>query len=116
MPIFQEKFTFSLIEGLREINVVVWNSNTVTYDDFIGIGKVQLQRVLSYGYDDNPWPLQTKTGRLMFLPYNSGITVVPIPNSPRVSCRTYHCDKCIVLGFDKSDSLSSLHLLPALMF
>ncbi|PPD78052.1 hypothetical protein GOBAR_DD25015 [Gossypium barbadense] len=63
MPIFQEKFTFSLIEGLREINVVVWNSNTVTYDDFIGIGKVQLQRVLSYGYDDNPWPLQTKTGR-----------------------------------------------------
>ncbi|XP_022745884.1 protein SRC2 homolog [Durio zibethinus] len=62
-PIFQEKFTFTLIEGLREINVVVWNSNTLTYDDFIGNGKVQLQKVLSQGYDDTPWPLQTKTGR-----------------------------------------------------
>ena len=38
-PIFQEKFVFSLIEGIREINVAVWNSNTVTYDDFIGNGK-----------------------------------------------------------------------------
>ncbi|XVF67528.1 hypothetical protein PTKIN_Ptkin10aG0128500 [Pterospermum kingtungense] len=62
-PTFQEKFTFSLIEGLREINVVVWNSNTLTYDDFIGSGRVQLQKVLSQGYDDTPWSLQTKTGR-----------------------------------------------------
>ncbi|XWS68067.1 hypothetical protein CRYUN_Cryun04dG0058400 [Craigia yunnanensis] len=62
-PRFQEKFTFTLIEGLREINVVVWNSNTLTYDDFIGNGKVQLQKVLSQGYDDSPSSLQTKTGR-----------------------------------------------------
>ncbi|XP_057497066.1 protein SRC2 homolog [Actinidia eriantha] len=62
-PTFQEKFTFSLIEGLRELNVVVWNSNTVTYDDFIGSGKIQLHKVLSEGYDDCSWPLQTKTGR-----------------------------------------------------
>ncbi|KAK6241098.1 hypothetical protein SCA6_006487 [Theobroma cacao] len=62
-PTFQEKFTFTLIEGLREINVVVWNSNTLTYDDFIGNGKVQLLKVLSQGYDDSPWSLQTKTGR-----------------------------------------------------
>ena len=26
-PVFQEKFVFSLIEGLREISVAVWNSN-----------------------------------------------------------------------------------------
>ncbi|KAK9097331.1 hypothetical protein Sjap_022828 [Stephania japonica] len=62
-PTFQEKLVFTLIEGLREINVVVWNSNTLTYDDFIGNGKVQLLKVLSQGFDDTAWPLQTKTGR-----------------------------------------------------
>ncbi|KAK6916411.1 C2 domain [Dillenia turbinata] len=62
-PTFQEKFVFTLIEGLREINVVVWNSNTLTYDDFIGNGKIQLLKVLSQGFDDSAWPLQTKTGR-----------------------------------------------------
>ncbi|KMT01167.1 hypothetical protein BVRB_9g224190 [Beta vulgaris subsp. vulgaris] len=62
-PVFQEKFVFSLIEGLREINVVVYNSNTLTFDDHIGSGKIQLQDVLSRGYDDRAWPLQTKTGR-----------------------------------------------------
>uniref|UniRef100_A0A7N0ZQV5 C2 domain-containing protein n=1 Tax=Kalanchoe fedtschenkoi TaxID=63787 RepID=A0A7N0ZQV5_KALFE len=62
-PTFQEKFVFNLIEGLREINVLVWNSNTISYDDFIGGGKIQLQRVLSTGYDDSSWPIQTKTGR-----------------------------------------------------
>ncbi|EXC17261.1 C2 domain-containing protein [Morus notabilis] len=62
-PTFQEKFVFTLIEGLRELNVVVWNRNTITNDDFIGSGKVQLYKVLSQGYDDSPWTLQTKTGR-----------------------------------------------------
>ncbi|KAL1564491.1 elicitor-responsive protein 3 [Salvia divinorum] len=38
-PIFQEKFVFTLIEGLRELSVAVWNSNTLTFDDFIGTGK-----------------------------------------------------------------------------
>ncbi|XP_021858285.1 extensin [Spinacia oleracea] len=62
-PVFQEKFIFTLIEGLREINVVVWNSNTLTFDDYIGSGKIQLNDVLSRGYDDRAWSLQTKTGR-----------------------------------------------------
>ncbi|KAL3843904.1 hypothetical protein ACJIZ3_001307 [Penstemon smallii] len=62
-PTFQEKFVFNLIEGLREFSVVVWNSNTLTYDDLIGSGKIQLQKVLSQGYDDSPWPLQDKRGR-----------------------------------------------------
>ncbi|RVW49624.1 hypothetical protein CK203_076788 [Vitis vinifera] len=66
-PTFQEKFVFTLIEGLREVNAVVWNSNTLTYDDFIGSGKIQLQKVLSQGYDDTAWPLQTKTGRMLVL-------------------------------------------------
>lgn len=38
-PLFHEKFTIPLIEGLRELVVVVWNSNTLTFDDFIGSGK-----------------------------------------------------------------------------
>jgi Ca2+-dependent lipid-binding protein len=38
-PKFQEKFVFPLIEGLRELNIIVWNSNTLTVDDFIGSGK-----------------------------------------------------------------------------
>ncbi|XP_031479985.1 uncharacterized protein LOC116250486 [Nymphaea colorata] len=62
-PTFQEKFIFTLIEGLREINVHVWNSNTLTMDDLIGSGRIQLQRVLHEGYDDSSWPLQTKHGR-----------------------------------------------------
>ncbi|KAG6789774.1 hypothetical protein POTOM_005898 [Populus tomentosa] len=62
-PTFQEKFVFTLIEGLREIGVAVWNSNTLTFDDFIGSGKIQMQKVLSQGFDDTTWPLQTKTGR-----------------------------------------------------
>ncbi|WOG82346.1 hypothetical protein DCAR_0101510 [Daucus carota subsp. sativus] len=62
-PTFQEKFVFTLIEGLRELNVVVWNSNTITYDDFIGSGKVQLQKVLSQGYDDSSWAIHTKASR-----------------------------------------------------
>lgn len=38
-PVFQEKFVVPLIEGLRELTVVVWNSNTLKVDDFIGTGK-----------------------------------------------------------------------------
>ncbi|XP_010932210.1 uncharacterized protein [Elaeis guineensis] len=62
-PCFQEKTTIPLIEGLREITVTVWNSNTLTFDDFIGSGRIQLQRVLSDGYDDSSWSLQSKSGK-----------------------------------------------------
>ncbi|KAL4581178.1 hypothetical protein LXL04_017387 [Taraxacum kok-saghyz] len=62
-PTFQEKFVYSLIEGLRELNIMVWNSNTISQDDFIAGGKVQLAKVISQGFDDNSWPLQSKTGR-----------------------------------------------------
>ncbi|KAI3938340.1 hypothetical protein MKW98_015239 [Papaver atlanticum] len=62
-PTFQEKFNFTLIEGLREINVMVWNSNTLKDDDFIGSGKVQLQKALSQGFDDSTWPIQSGRGR-----------------------------------------------------
>lgn len=38
-PTFQEKFVVNLIEGLTEINVIVWNSNTLSADDLIGSGR-----------------------------------------------------------------------------
>uniref|UniRef100_A0A0E0E451 C2 domain-containing protein n=1 Tax=Oryza meridionalis TaxID=40149 RepID=A0A0E0E451_9ORYZ len=59
-PTFDEKFHIPLIEGLRELTVTVWNSNTLTHDDFIGNGRVQLHKVLTRGYDDASWPLQTR--------------------------------------------------------
>uniref|UniRef100_K3XXJ2 C2 domain-containing protein n=2 Tax=Setaria TaxID=4554 RepID=K3XXJ2_SETIT len=59
-PTFDEKFHIPLIEGLRELNVVVWNSNTLTHDDFIGSGRVYLHKVLTNGYDDSSWSLQTR--------------------------------------------------------
>ncbi|XVF39878.1 hypothetical protein PTKIN_Ptkin01aG0068200 [Pterospermum kingtungense] len=62
-PTFQEKFIFTLIEGLRELHVMVWNSNTLVADDLIGSGRIQLHKVLSQGYDDCTWPLQSKSGR-----------------------------------------------------
>ncbi|XP_023754756.1 protein SRC2 [Lactuca sativa] len=62
-PTFQEKFVYGMIEGLRELNIMVWNSNILSHDDFIGSGKVQLAKVISHGFDDSSWPLQSKTGR-----------------------------------------------------
>ncbi|CAN6216206.1 unnamed protein product [Urochloa humidicola] len=62
-PTFDEKFHIPLIEGLRELNVVVWNSNTLTHDDFIGSGRVYLHKVLANGYDDSSWPLETRHKR-----------------------------------------------------
>ncbi|KAK8936194.1 hypothetical protein KSP39_PZI013533 [Platanthera zijinensis] len=62
-PTFQEKTIIPLIEGLREITVSVFNSNTITFDAFIGGGRVQLQKVLSQGYDDSSWSIQSKSGK-----------------------------------------------------
>nr|XP_051197937.1 protein SRC2 homolog [Lolium perenne] len=59
-PSFDEKFHIPLIEGLRELNVLVWNSNTINKDVFIGSCKVPLNKVLACGYDDASWPLQTR--------------------------------------------------------
>jgi len=38
-PSFNETFKIQLIEGLREINASVWNSNTIERDDYIGSTK-----------------------------------------------------------------------------
>ncbi|KAL6873442.1 hypothetical protein ACP4OV_013524 [Aristida adscensionis] len=59
-PTFDDKFHIPLVEGLREMTVTVWNSNTLSRDDFIGSGRVQLHKVLTQGYDDSSWPLQTR--------------------------------------------------------
>ncbi|XP_051203148.1 C2 and GRAM domain-containing protein At1g03370-like [Lolium perenne] len=59
-PSFDEKFQIPLVDGLRELNVLVWNSNTINNDDFIGSCRVPLHKVLASGYDDASWPLQTR--------------------------------------------------------
>ncbi|KAJ4809416.1 Calcium-dependent lipid-binding (CaLB domain) family protein [Rhynchospora pubera] len=59
-PVFGEKFQIPLVEGLTDLNIVVWNSNTLRQDDFIGSGRVQLEKVLLQGYDDSSWPIQTR--------------------------------------------------------
>ncbi|KAJ3687356.1 hypothetical protein LUZ61_016520 [Rhynchospora tenuis] len=59
-PTFGEKFQIPLVEGLLELHIVVWNSNTFSQDDFIGSGRVQLHKVLSEGYDDSSWRIQTR--------------------------------------------------------
>ncbi|CAN8229491.1 unnamed protein product [Cochlearia groenlandica] len=61
--IFQEKFMFTLLEGLRDVKVSVWNSNTLSTDDFIGNATIKLDKALSQGYDDCTWTMQTKSGR-----------------------------------------------------
>ncbi|KAA8537788.1 hypothetical protein F0562_027632 [Nyssa sinensis] len=62
-PTFQEKFIFTLIEGLQELNVVIWNSHTLSADEFICTGRIPLHKALSQGYDDSAWPLYSKSGR-----------------------------------------------------
>ncbi|KAJ6404903.1 hypothetical protein OIU84_012970 [Salix udensis] len=62
-PAFQEKFIFTLVEGIRELSVVVWNSHTLSADEHLGTGRIQLHKVLSQGFDDSSWPIQSKTGR-----------------------------------------------------
>ncbi|XP_043720911.1 elicitor-responsive protein 1-like [Telopea speciosissima] len=62
-PVFQEKFTWNLIEGLQKLNVSVWNSNTFSSHNFIGSGKVQLQKVLSQGFDNSSWTIVDEKGR-----------------------------------------------------
>ena len=44
--VFQEKFVFSLIEGLREISVAIWNSNTK--DDFIERKVITLSHIFVF--------------------------------------------------------------------
>ncbi|KAL3688158.1 hypothetical protein R1sor_014467 [Riccia sorocarpa] len=62
-PMFNEKFQISLIEGLRELTVQVWESNSVALDKHIGTAKVILERVLSTGYDTTPWNLTGRSAR-----------------------------------------------------
>ncbi|XP_011092550.1 elicitor-responsive protein 1 [Sesamum indicum] len=62
-PNFQERFVFTLREGMVECVVEVWNSNRLSVDDFIGGGRIQLMKAPSQGVDDGLWPLMDKKGR-----------------------------------------------------
>ncbi|XP_072994847.1 elicitor-responsive protein 3-like [Typha latifolia] len=62
-PSFNDRFLIRLIEGLLEMNIYVWNSNTFMSDTFIGSGRVQLQTVIDVGYSGDPCMLQTTSER-----------------------------------------------------
>lgn len=95
-PTFQEKFIFTLIEGLWELNIVVWNSHTLTADEHIGTGRVPLHKALSQGYDDSSWPLQSKNGRhsgevrviIHYAYANQGNTKLA-PSAPKTTAQPY---------------------------
>lgn len=38
-PTFHPRFLISLIDGIQEMNLLVWNSNTLTAHQLIGSGK-----------------------------------------------------------------------------
>ncbi|KAK6939639.1 C2 domain [Dillenia turbinata] len=62
-PAFQSQFNLRLMEGIKELNVSVWGRNTFFADDFIGSVRVDLQKVLSEGFDDRHWSLRSKSGK-----------------------------------------------------
>lgn len=79
-PSFNETFKITMIEGLREVNASVWNSNTIERDDYIGSTKILLSKVIDCGYDDSHWQLtNTSTGKSagvlkLILHYDAGKT------------------------------------------
>ncbi|XP_073274798.1 elicitor-responsive protein 3-like isoform X2 [Primulina huaijiensis] len=96
-PTFQDKFDITLIEGLLDINITVWNSNKLTFDDFIGNGEVPFQGVLCQGYVDSCWPLQDRKGRnagevrlVMHYPNAKKLTTTYGPSAPQYAATPLH--------------------------
>ncbi|XP_072994846.1 elicitor-responsive protein 3-like [Typha latifolia] len=58
-PVFDEKFHITLIAGILDMNIYVWNSNSVMRDTFIGSGRVQLNKVITEGFDDSICVIKT---------------------------------------------------------
>ncbi|KAL8144031.1 hypothetical protein V2J09_017063 [Rumex salicifolius] len=58
-PVFKDKCTFKLVEGLRGMLITVYNNNTSKAHDFLGNGRVSLETVISKGSDESAWPIQT---------------------------------------------------------
>ena len=51
-PTWNERFTFPIHRGEREVHLRIWNSNTLTSDKCIGSCVVELDKVLRDEYDD----------------------------------------------------------------
>ena len=51
-PTWNERFTFPVHRGEREVHLRIWNSNTLTSDKCIGSCVVELDKVLRDEYDD----------------------------------------------------------------
>ncbi|KAJ6730111.1 CONSERVED SERINE PROLINE-RICH PROTEIN [Salix viminalis] len=44
-------------------NPAFQENHTLSADEHLGTGRIQLHKVLSQGFDDSSWPIQSKTGR-----------------------------------------------------
>jgi len=51
-PTWNERFTFTLTNDETEIDVRIWNSNTLKSDTQIGSAKIELDKVFKEEYDD----------------------------------------------------------------
>jgi len=51
-PTWNERFTFTLTNDETEIDVRIWNSNTLKSDSQIGSAKIELDKVFKEEYDD----------------------------------------------------------------
>jgi len=50
-PTYNETFTFN-IDGQKEFKIEVWDKDTITKDDLIGVATVSLSHAFSKGYED----------------------------------------------------------------
>ncbi|GJP45905.1 hypothetical protein CLOM_g5242 [Closterium sp. NIES-68] len=58
-PAFNSTFTLSLLPGLNEVTIVIWNEN-VLRDNVIGSCRIGLERVLATGMEDGYFPVYNK--------------------------------------------------------
>ncbi|CAI5974257.1 unnamed protein product [Closterium sp. NIES-65] len=58
-PAFNATFTLSLLPGLNELCIVIWNEN-VLRDNVIGSCRIALDRVLATGFEDGYFPVYNK--------------------------------------------------------
>ncbi|KAI3755417.1 hypothetical protein L1987_55215 [Smallanthus sonchifolius] len=79
-PTFQEKFVYSAIEGLRELNINVWNSNTISRDDFISSGNYTEEQRLKK-VEESPHHISTSKFLSLFRIYSqsSNIRWIRVP-------------------------------------
>ena len=82
-PTWNERFTFPIHRGEREVHLRIWNSNTLTSDKCIGSCVVELDKVLRDEYDDVEVEVMDVKGR------QAGLLNVVLTFAPSQTCLLY---------------------------